>query len=956
MSRNLAPLFQIDDTVAERIVSFELTRELGRPAALDIEVRFSEDLGPENALGKLAYLGFGFDGEDVHEFAGVIESVTVVGSPSVGGLNVDFSGSAHNVKLRVVSQLGLLGGSVTARIFQDKDVKEIVTQVLEDHGIATTSQKWQTTGTYAKREYCVQYFESSLDFVSRLLEEEGIYFFSVVEEGAEMIVFADDSPSSDQIDGDKELPFRGQLGFSSGGDAIFGVRELAKVRSGKFTLRDYDFKRPSLDMTVDAQAAADTNLERYDFPGMYVEPSVGKQLAKVRLEAEQVDREVTEILCECPRIHAGRLLTIGDAPLDDMVTDVCAIKVIHAYGSSSGKYFADFGVGTPSTQRAGDTFVTVAKLIAKDVKYRTPQTTPRPVIHGPQTARVVAPQGSEPEAIHTDEHGRCKVKFHWDLGPDQDDKASCWIRTAQMQTSGSMILPRIDWEVVVEFVEGNPDRPLVTGKLYNGKHMPPYALPEGKTRTSMQTRSTPGGGGTNEIRMEDRAGGEEIMIHAQHNQTIATANDKKTTVGNNATRVVSVNETITVGGNQTTKITMGSQTTVGADQTISVGGNRNTEVNAVAAVTASGSSATSVGGNHFEMDGNPLEALLNIAAEVAIQAAQAAASAALDRVNAAVQSRVDQVMAPVNNMTAQMDQIGAGMQAVANGDMGAVAGLASDAAGLPMPPGFGGAMGRGGGDAAGGGAEAGRVGGDGGGGGGRDAGGGGGDGGGASYTAQLGIDSAVNSAISSGIHGGVDALGSALGLDPAGQRGEGAANADGPAGDVPGVDQTDRAKGPGHNTHKVGANLDESSGSLRIQAALTGITSDVGGNVTETIGLAKVTGTFGATNETTAGNKTVNALGQIVFAKAGESENAGGNATNMVGGLVYDNIKGSYSVEGGGPATFIGAFHKWEAATSITFKAGASEVVIDGSGVTITSPIVAVLSSKIQLTKSVSQV
>src|SRR5690606_34580277 len=129
----------------------------------------------------------------------------------------------------------------------------------------------------------VQYFESALDFVSRLLEEEGIYYSSIVVDGEENIVFADDSPSSEPIEGNAELPFRGQIGFSTKEDAIFGVRELAKVRSGKFTLRDYDFKRPSLDMTVEAEAEADTDLERYDYPGLYVEPSVGKVLAQVRL-------------------------------------------------------------------------------------------------------------------------------------------------------------------------------------------------------------------------------------------------------------------------------------------------------------------------------------------------------------------------------------------------------------------------------------------------------------------------------------------------------------------------------------------------------------------------------------------------------------------------------------------------------------------------------------------------
>jgi len=942
MSRSLITYFQIDDVPADRVTSFELCRDLGRPATLEIEVRFTEDVAAEGALGKQALLQFGFDGEPQHEFVGLVQSVTTVGSPSTGAVGVASSGSSHSIKLRVVSQIALLDNVMTACIYQELDVKEIVTKVLETYGIPSDRQKWQLAGSYAKREYCVQFFESALSFVSRLCEEEGIYFSSIVEEGKEVIAFSDDSPSSATIDGEAELPFRGQLGFDSKTDAIFAMRELAMVRSGKFTLRDYDFKRPNLDMTSVAEAESNTDLERYDFPGLYVEPSVGKQLAQVRLEAEQVDHETIEVLAECPRLHAGKTFAISETPFDDMKGEVFVARVVHCYGPRANRLLRKFAL--PSSEML-DVYVAEAKLIAKDVKFRAAQITPRPIAHGPQTARVVAPEGAETEAIHTDEHGRCKVKFHWDLAPEQDDKASCWMRTGQLQTSGSMALPRIGWEVVVEYLEGNPDRPVVTGKLYNGLFMPPYALPEGKTRTSMQSCSTPGGGGSNEIRLEDQAGGEEIMMHAQHNQTIATANNKKSLVGNNATRVVGVDETITIGSNQTTKITMGSETTVGGDQTISVGGDRNTAVNAVTSLNASGSSTTSVGGDHFEMDGNPLEALLAIAAEAAIAAAEAGASAALDRVNAAIQDRVDQVMAPINELTAQVEQVGAAMEAVANGDVGAIAGMAADAAGLPMPPGFGG-------DSAGGGGEGGAE--------------GGAEGGGAeggeeaaaepSYTEQLGIDAAVNGAIEQGIHGAAGALGSALGLDSAGAGGSSVANAEGPAGDVAGIDQTDRAKGPGHSLHKVDASLSEDIGSLRIQASIQEIHTEVAGNMTEDVGLAKVTAMFGNITETTAGNKTTNALGTIVFAKGGETENADGNSTTMVGGLIYDKIGGGYSVEGGGPTTFIGAFQKMEAATSITFKCGESEVVIDDSGVTIKSPIVAFLASKIQLTKSVAQV
>ncbi len=942
MARTLEISFKVQDAPAVRVPSFELVRELGRPVALEIDVLFSADVAPLNAVGTTALLTFGYAGEPAHEVAGVVEVVTQVGTPLTGAAG-DGGGSSHAARFRVVSITALLEGSVDAEIFQEKDVQEIASELLERLGQPSGQQRWQLAASYPKREYCVRYFESALAFLSRLFEEEGIYFLSDVEDGREVLEMSDDSPSAGPIAGPKELPFRGKTGFAAEGDAVLGVVESAELVSGKVTLRDYDFKRPSLDMEVTAEADAEVDLERYDFPGLYVEPSEGTRLAQVRLEAMRAKREVLTILADCPRLTPGRMVTLTDAPHEDLSGEFLVTSVRHLYGAAAERELGDHGVRVALGEGV---FVARATLIRKDVKFRTPQTTPRPVLHGAQTARVVAPPGSDVESIHTDEHGRAKVKFHWDLGPEEDDKASCWMRVSQLQTSGSMILPRLNWEVIVEFLEGNPDRPLVTGMLYNGLFMPPYALPEGKTRTSFQTKSTPGGAGRNEIRFEDLAGGEEIHIYAQKDQTVATANNKKKTVGKNASRSVGVDETIDVGANQTTKVTMGSQTTVGGDQTISVGGNRNVEVNAVSALTAGGSSATTVGGNHFEMDGNPLEALLNIATQVAIEAAQAAAGEAMARINEAVQSRVDQAMAPINELTSSVENMGAALDAAASGDLGALATLGAEAAGLPVPPAFGGAD-----AAAGGGGDA--------------AAGGGGDAGGESgeaeapsgesYTAMVGLDNAVNAAIQSGMTRGAAALGAALGLAAGGGGGQSTANAAGPAGEVDGISQEDRAKGPGHNTHLVTGSFSEAVGSMRIQAALMGVHTEVAGDVTEKVGGARVTGAIGHIATTIAGDKTEKAVGTVAVVKGDEAETIGGNHMALVGGAVLDKVSGGYSVSAGGPASFIGAFHKIDASGSITFKAGDSELVIDSSGVTIKGTLVSILASKIQLTKKVTE-
>jgi type VI secretion system secreted protein VgrG len=932
-TRSFAAAFQTGAVTAHAVLAFREEHRLGRPAEATITCQLPAYVDPEELLGGGASLAFALAEEDPHRFSGVVDAVTVIGSTEMGNQSV------HHVRFHVVSQMALLDRSFGCQIFQEKDVKEIVSAMLEQAGIAAGAVSWKLKGSYPKREYCVQYQESALDFVSRLLEEEGIYFRSEAGDEGETIIFEDDSTTAPPIDGSAELPFRRKTGLELEQDAVYQIDERSRVVSGKFVLRDYDFKRPKLDMTGTATADVDADLEVYDFPGLYVEPAEGKRLAQVRLEAAQAERRTLRIEADCLRLGCGRQIEITEALHDEINGKYVLTALVHQMGH---------GEGSSPTYRAE------AEVVPQAVKFRSPRLTPTPIIEGPQTASVVAPKGAPSEEIHTDEHGRSKVKFHWDLGPEQDDKASCWMRVGQLQTSGSVILPRIGWEVIVEFLEGNPDRPIVSGRLYNGVFMPPYQLPEGKTRTALMTRTTPGGAGANEIRFEDKAGSEEIRIQAQYDQTITTANNKTKNVGNNETRTVKVNSETSVGADQTVKITKGAQSAVGADESITVGGNRSVEVNAVTALNVGGSSTTSVGGKHFEMDGNPLKALLALAAAKAAEVAKAKAAEALAKIDAAVQSKVDQVMGPINNLTAQAQQIGQGMQAVANGDLGAAAPLMAQAAGLPMPDGFASSLGGGGGEAARGGGEAGRGGGEAGRGG--EGGGEGGEGGeGGGVTSQLGIDSAVNNAIDKGANAAADALGKALGLDSDGGGGESDENDKGPAGAVDGVDATDRAKGPGHSSSKIAGSAKENIGSVRVAAALTGVNLNISGNATETIGAARVEMALGDRAEDVGGNKTESAIGLIIITKGDETEKVGAAKTTMVGGAILEKIGGGHSITASAPATIIGAFHKIEAGTAITLKCGASEVVIDGSGIAMTSPIVTITAAKISLTKAVSE-
>ncbi|MFO0585965.1 MAG: type VI secretion system tip protein TssI/VgrG [Polyangiaceae bacterium] len=940
MARTIATVFQVEGIEAHKVLRFQESHKLGVVPSLEIDIAFTDYQDPEGLVGKKAALSYGYDDDDPRRFAGIVESATLKGSGQMG-----MDGRLYRYIVRVVPRLALLDRIVDSRIYQDMDVKAVVTKVLESHDIAGSAVEWKLTSSYPKREYCVQYQESSLAFISRLLEEEGIYYWCEATEGdspEDKIVFVDDSTVADAIPGEAELTVKPRASLVNVKEAIYWIADARRVRSGKFVLRDFNFEKPQLDLTSTAEGKDYTDLEVYDYPGLYFEPAEGKRLAQVRLEAEQAAASTLSIKAECMRLAPGKKITITDSETlgGNVDGDWVITTLDHDYDGSRGE-----------SNKGDSGFSVHATLLPSATKYRTARRTPVPMIEGPQTARIVAPAGSKPETIHTDKHGRVKVKFHWDRTDIQDDKASCWMRVQQLQTSGSMVIPRIDWEVIVEFLEGNPDRPIVTGRLYNGVFMPPYALPEGKTRTAVRTNTTPSGGGTNEIRFEDKAGAEEIMIHAQYDMHMVTANNKKVHIGNNETSVVKNNSSLEVGSNQTTKITKGSKSQVGADQTVTVGGNRNVEVNAVTGLTVKGNATTKVGGNQFEMDGNPLEALLDIAAEKAVEFLQAKANQAIQNIQGHVQGAVNQALGPINNLAAQANQIGQGMQAVANGDVSAMAGMAANASGIPGANQMLSAMGGGGG-------------------------GGGGQGGApnpladvASTLAQPGNmanaavqqgGAAAQGMAAAGIRRGVgaarSALGAALGLDSdGGGGGDSMANGAGPAGDVAGVDQTDRTKGPGHTTAKITGTHTETIGSMKIRGVVRSIDTNIGANMTQTVGAVQAEIVIGSRAEAVTGNKDEKAIGLVVLSKAGESEKVGGTKTTMVGGLIYDKLKGSHAIEATGPATFIGAFHKVEAKTKITFKCGPSSVVVDGSGFTVKAPIVTVLAAKIQLPKKVSE-
>jgi type VI secretion system secreted protein VgrG len=891
-NRTLNIFFQAGPIESLDVVGFRMERRLGKVAVAEVDVRTAAQAEPDDLLGLPARVVLA-RGETEHEFSGVVMSVGMVMSPK------DATRAELVYRIQMTSLLGLLERQFDCQIFQDKDVKEIVSSVLKDLGIAEKKQSWRLSASYPKRDYCVQYNESALAFVSRLCEEEGIFFFSDKNDEGELIVFEDDSTIADPIDGEKSLRFRIAAGLEASDDSIGVITQRHRTATGKVTFRDYNFEKPDLDLTSTASADKDADIEVYDYPGHYFEPKEGKRLAQVRLESLQAERVTLELESGCPRLVCGHWLTLDETP-----------------NELDGDYFITAAV---HELRLG-VYRVHAEAIPKKVKYRTPHQTPWPIIDGPQTAVIVAPPGSPDEEIHTDKHGRCKVRFHWDRYGKKDDTATFWMRVSQQQTSGSMILPRVGWEVIVEFLEGNPDRPIITGRVSNGRFMPPYALPEGKSRTAIQTSSSPGGKGTNAIRMEDKAGSEEVKIASQKDTTLVTANNKTVSTAVNEIKSVKVNSTTSVGADQTVKITNGYKDTVGADQSASVGGNRTVEVNAVYGLTSGGASATSVGGNQFEMDGNPIKALLALALKAATDAAKAEAAKAMQKLDQAVASKVDQVMGPIQGVAAKAQEVGAAMDAVSGGNLGAAANAMTAAAGLPSPGAVGSAM-----QAASAAAN--------------------------SASSTTGLDSLVNGAIDAG----AGALGSALGLDGDGGGGSSMANKAGPDGAVAGNSAGDSTTGPGWAVTNCSATHDETVGSIKVAIAAAGIHTTIKGARTHKIGAARVELVAGTRAESCTADKTEKAVGLVVISKGAEEETVGAARSTMVGGAILEKIGGGHTVSATGKAMFIGAFHKIDASGSITFKCGESEVVIDGSGVAIKGALVTFTAPNITLTKSVAE-
>jgi type VI secretion system secreted protein VgrG len=547
--------------IALEVATLRGTIELSRTYELRVEAFARGDMP---AIADLLGQTYELTITDTHGNAVIIRGVTLAVEQFA-----DAVVEGGRVDLLLGSPVAPLGLGRDSRVFQDLGVVDIVSKVIERGGVADV--EWRTSASYPTRPYTVQYRESDWDFVERLLIEEGIYYFFEHEDGATKIVFCDDSTTAADLDEGATLPFRDEGGLAATRDAVHRVRRRAALVHDAVRLRDYNQEKPRL--SLDSKAGSGAH-EVYDFPGRFQLPAAGDQLARVRLEGLQARRVVTVGEASTTRLRVGRVFELSEHPIDAL-NGRCLVERITYHASEPRAGAAQGNEGLHLAWEA----------IPAATPYRRPRQAP--VTRDPAGLETGVVVGVKGEEIHPDKSGRIRVQHYWDREGQRDDKASTWMRVGQFPVGGSMVLPRIGWDVVVHHSEGDIDQPYVSSHLYDGQFPVPYPLPEHKTRTSFQTASTPGGGSVNEIRYEDKAGSEEMFINA--------SKDMNVVVGDNVNEKVGVDFTETIGSNLDVKIGSNLKVGIKSDQSISIGASESLTVSASRAVAVDGSESTTIG-------------------------------------------------------------------------------------------------------------------------------------------------------------------------------------------------------------------------------------------------------------------------------------------------------------------------------------------------------------------------
>ncbi|MEM9873946.1 MAG: type VI secretion system tip protein TssI/VgrG [Myxococcota bacterium] len=477
--------------------------------------------------------------------------------------------------------LAALSQRVGSRIFQDQTAVDIIKTMLTEAAVDARAE-WRLQHEHAERPYTVQYRESELNFVSRLLEDEGIHYFFVHDADGHRLVFTD---VIDGFGGDET--FRLSALGVSGALPVASVRRRRRLRRAAVHLRDYDPERPAVAPESTATADAPLTFGRYAYPGGFVDGDVAARRAQVALDADRHDADEISLVTPTTGLYPGAVFTLEGVP-DARFEGRFVVKRIESHASGE-------------TKKVDATVVAVPD----GVRHAPPRRAHRPRAPGVMSARVVGEtEGSQ--QIHTDALGRVKVMFPWDRSGRSDATASTWLRVQQLNLGGAMILPRVGWEVAVAFHHGDPDRPYVVGRLYDAENAPPAALPAEGPSTVLSSRVSPGGAGENAIALGDGAGGQTFAMNAQKDLNVVVGDGREETVAGGETVKVGANAAVTItgadaqtiGGNQTVDVGDARQNKVGGAQTVSVGGSET--ITTLANLKESGAARDeSIGGNRL---------------------------------------------------------------------------------------------------------------------------------------------------------------------------------------------------------------------------------------------------------------------------------------------------------------------------------------------------------------------
>jgi len=498
------------------------------------------------------------------------------------GIVTEFSHAGANnhfsvYKASVRPGLWLLSRSANCRIFQDQSVPDIIKAVCGSYGSDVALDLGRLTQRHPPLPYCVQYRETDLDFVCRLMEQSGIYFYFTHTSGRHTTVLADSYTTHLAIPGYDQM----KVASSRDKETFASWVVTGLITPSKYDVSDFDFEKAGSSFAGGLRATASipaaygqASYAIYDYPGKYVAVDDGGAIARARLESEHGSGEEIRAAANARGLYPGGLFSLVEHLRDEA-------NVTYLVTSAS---YAITGDDYASGERAFS-FACNITAIRSAQAFRPRRTVPQPVVQGPQTAMVVGKAGEE---IWTDKYGRIKVQFHWDRLGVSDENSSCWVRVAQGWAGkgwGAMAIPRIGMEVVVSFLEGDPDRPLVTGCVYNSDAMPPYALPADQTRSTVKSQSSRGGEGFNELRFEDKKGAEEVFMHAErdflrvvkNNDALkvgfetAAKGDQTVDIKNDQTIVIGHDAIETVDNNQTMTIKVDQKLDVGGDQAVNVG-------------------------------------------------------------------------------------------------------------------------------------------------------------------------------------------------------------------------------------------------------------------------------------------------------------------------------------------------------------------------------------------------